>query len=171
MVGGPAHGPRVDVVQLAACTRARALVALAILKELLQVLAISHRRRDGALVSRRDERQPPQDGGDGNDLDDGPWLWLIQLLRSALACLPPPGGGVPVDQNFKFAHSLHFVCNWCALCFHTVSALHKLPRVFTCPAHSRRGNRSWHSCSPSVPTCHFYPSHPSSPGYGTEAPY
>ena len=56
MVGGPAHGPRVDVVQLAACTRARrALVALAILKQLL--LAISPRRRDGAVVSRRDERQ------------------------------------------------------------------------------------------------------------------
>ncbi len=97
MVGGPAHCPRVDVVQLAACTRARALVALAILKELL--LAISGRRRDGAVVSHRDERQPPQDGGDGDDVDDGPWLGLIQLLRSALARLPPPGGGVPVGKK------------------------------------------------------------------------
>ena len=36
MVGEPAHGPRVDVVQLVACTRARrALVALAVLKQLL----------------------------------------------------------------------------------------------------------------------------------------
>jgi hypothetical protein len=37
MVRGPAHGPlaRVDVVQLAACARARALVTLAILKKLL----------------------------------------------------------------------------------------------------------------------------------------
>ena len=36
MVGGPAHGPRVDVVQLAACARARgALVTLAKLEELL----------------------------------------------------------------------------------------------------------------------------------------
>ena len=101
MVGGPAHGPRVDVVQLAACTRARrALVALAILKQLL--LAISHRRRDGAVVSRRDERQPPQDGGDGHDVDDGPGLGLIQLLCPALARLPPPGGGVPVDRNLNF---------------------------------------------------------------------
>ena len=50
MVGGPAHAPRIDVIQLAAaCTRARSLVALAILKKLL--LAISHRRRDGAVVS------------------------------------------------------------------------------------------------------------------------
>ena len=51
MVGGPAHGPRVDVVQPAACARARgALVTLATatLEELL--LAISHRRRDGAVV-------------------------------------------------------------------------------------------------------------------------
>ena len=51
MVGGPAHGPRVDVVQLAACARARGAlvsVTLAILEELL--LAMSHRRRDGAVV-------------------------------------------------------------------------------------------------------------------------
>ena len=62
-------------------------------------MAISHCSRDGAVVSRRDERQPPQDGGDGDDVDDGPWLGLIQLLRSALARLPPPGGGVPVGKN------------------------------------------------------------------------
>jgi hypothetical protein len=30
MVGGPAHGPRVDAVQLAACARARALLGLLI---------------------------------------------------------------------------------------------------------------------------------------------
>ncbi len=42
MVGGPAHGQQVDVVQLAACARARgALVTFAILEELL--LAMSHR--------------------------------------------------------------------------------------------------------------------------------
>ena len=35
MVGGPAHGPRVDVVHLAAGARARALVTPAILKEVL----------------------------------------------------------------------------------------------------------------------------------------
>ena len=85
MVGGPAHGPRVDVVELAACTRARTLVTLAILKELL--LAMSHRRRDGAVVpcQCRYEGQPPQNGGDGDNVDDGPGLGLIQLLRSALA--------------------------------------------------------------------------------------
>ncbi len=60
MVGGPAHGPRVDVVQLAACARARgALVTLAILEELL--LAMSHRRRDGAVVPCRDEGQNQHD--------------------------------------------------------------------------------------------------------------
>jgi len=106
MVGGPAHGPRVDVVQLAACTRARALVALAILKELL--LAISHRRRDGAVVPCRDEGQPPQNGGDGDNVDDGPRLRLIQLLRSALTRLPPPAGGVPAaDRNLKFPLSCY----------------------------------------------------------------
>jgi hypothetical protein len=91
VVGGPAHGPRVDVVPLAACARARALVTLTILKEFL--LARSHRRRDGAVVPRRDEGQPPQNGGDGDNVDDRPRLGLIQLLRSALARLPPPGGG------------------------------------------------------------------------------
>ena len=109
MVGGPAHGPRVDVVQLAACARARgALVTLAILEELL--LAMSHRRRDGAVVPCRDEGQPPQNGGDGDNVDDGPRLRLIQLLRSALARLPPPAGGVPAaDRNLKFTLSLLFV--------------------------------------------------------------
>jgi hypothetical protein len=58
VVGGPAHGARVDVVQFAACARARALVTLAILKEFL--LAMSHRRRDCAVVPRRDEGQTPQ---------------------------------------------------------------------------------------------------------------
>jgi hypothetical protein len=83
MVRGPEHDPRVDVVQLAACARERALVTLAILKELL--LAMSHRRRDGAVVPRRDEGKPPQDGREGDNVDDWPWLGLIQLLRSALA--------------------------------------------------------------------------------------
>ena len=111
MVGGPAHGPRVDVVQLAACARARgALVTLAKLEELL--LAMSHRRRDGAVVPCRDEGQPPQNGGDGDNVDDGPRLRLIQLLRSALARLPPPAGGVPAaDRNLKFTLSLLFVYN------------------------------------------------------------
>ena len=109
MVGGPAHGPRVDVVQLAACARARTLVTLAILKQLL--LAMSHRCRDSAVVPRRDEGQPSQNGGDGDNVDDGPGLGLIQLLRSALARLPPPGGGVPaVDQMLRFTLSLYSVC-------------------------------------------------------------
>jgi hypothetical protein len=72
-------------VQLAACARARSRVTLAILKELL--LVMSHRRRDGAVVPRRDEGQPPQNGGDGDNVDDGPWLRPIQLLRPALTSL------------------------------------------------------------------------------------
>ncbi len=80
MVGGTARGPRVDVVQLAACARARSLVTLAILKDIL--LAMSHRRRYGAVVPRSDEGQPPQNGGDGDNVDDGPWLRLIQLQHS-----------------------------------------------------------------------------------------
>ena len=134
MVGGPAHGPRVDVVQLAACARARgALVTLAILEELL--LAMSHRRRDGAVVPCRDEGQPPQNGGDGDNVDDGPRLRLIQLLRSALARLPPPAGGVPAADrilkftlsllfvykiNKRFIHCLHVVCKLFALSYNVV---------------------------------------------------
>ena len=54
MVRGPAHGPRVDVVQLAAGARApRALVTPAVLKEVL--LAMPHLRRDCAVVPHRDE--------------------------------------------------------------------------------------------------------------------
>jgi len=129
MVGGPAHGPRVDVVQLAACARARgALVTLAILEELL--LAMSHRRRDGAVVPCRDEGQPPQNGGDGDNVDDGPRLRLIQLLRSALARLPPPAGGVPAaDRNLKFTLSLLFlykIDEWFIHCLHVVRILFTL---------------------------------------------
>ena len=134
MVGGPAHGPRVDVVQLAACAWARgALVTLAGAKLEELLLAMSHRRRDGAVVPCRDEGQPPQNGGDRDNVDDGPRLGLIQLLRSALARLPPAAGGVPVeDQNLKFTlsllfvyilnerftHCLHVVCILFLLCLH-----------------------------------------------------
>ena len=105
MVGGPAHGPRVDVVQLAAGARARALVTPAVLKEVL--LAMPHLRRDCAVVPRRDEGQPPQNGGDGDNVDDRPRLGLVQPLRSTLARLPPPGGGVPAeDPNLRFTLSL-----------------------------------------------------------------
>ena len=105
MVCGPAHGPRVDVVQLTAGARAHALVTPAILKEVL--LAMPHLRRDCAVVPRRDEGQPPQNGGDGDNVDDSPRLGLVQPLRSTLARLPPPGGGVPAeDPNLRFTLSL-----------------------------------------------------------------
>jgi hypothetical protein len=69
-----------------------------------------HLRRDGAVVPRRDEGKPPQNGGDGDNVDDRPRLGLVQLLRSALACLPPPGRGVPAaDQNLRFTPGLAFV--------------------------------------------------------------
>ena len=69
MVRRPAHGPRFDVVvQLAACAWAPSVVTLSILEVIL--LAISHCSRDGAVVSDRDERQPPQNGGGGHNVDD-----------------------------------------------------------------------------------------------------
>ncbi len=108
MVRGPAHGPRVDVLQLAACAKASALVTLAILKALL--LVMPHRCRDGhgAVVPCRDEVQTSRNGGDEDNVDDGPRLGLVQprLLRSALVRLPPPGGNVQcssvpeADHNF-----------------------------------------------------------------------
>ena len=88
------------------------LVTLAILKQPL--LAMSRRRRDDAVVPRRDEGQPSQSGGDGGNVDDGPRLGLIMLtqpLRSSLARLPPPGGGVPaVDQMLRFTLNFYIVC-------------------------------------------------------------
>ena len=58
-----------------------------------------------------DEGQPPQNGGDGDNVDDRPRPGLIQLLSSALARLHPPGGGVPAaDQTLKFMRRLAFVC-------------------------------------------------------------
>ena len=39
------------------------------------------------MVSHRDERQTPENGGKGYDVDDRLWFRLIQLLRPALASL------------------------------------------------------------------------------------
>ncbi len=96
MVRWPAHGPRDDVVQLAACTWAPSLITLSMLKEVL--LAISHCSRNGAVVSYRDERQLPNGGG-GHNVDDLLWFWLTPLLRPALTSLPLPRRGIPVDHN------------------------------------------------------------------------
>ena len=58
---------------------------------------------------------------------------------------------------------------WFVLCLHTINVGHVSRKVTCSQVHSRRGNRSWHSRSPSERTYRFYPSRPSSPGYGTEA--
>ena len=58
MVRGPAHGSRVDVVELAATPWAPVLVTLSIFEELL--FAVPHSRRDDSVVSSRDEKQPSQ---------------------------------------------------------------------------------------------------------------
>ena len=54
--------------------------------------------RNGAVVSHWDESQSSQNGGDGYDVDNRLWFRLIQLLRPALASLPPPRGHIPVAQ-------------------------------------------------------------------------
>jgi hypothetical protein len=94
MVRRPAYGPRFDVVQLAACAWAPSLVKLSILKEIL--LVIYPYSRDGAVVFDRDERQHPQTGDGGHDVDDRMWFGPIQLLCFALIGLPPPRGGIPL---------------------------------------------------------------------------
>ncbi len=67
MVGGPAHGPQVDVVQLAARVwmTLAVLVTLSVHEEL--TLTITHHSRpwNGAVVSHGNQSQPPQNGGDG----------------------------------------------------------------------------------------------------------
>ena len=92
MVRGPAHGPQVDVVELAATPWAPILVTLSIFEELL--FAVPHSRRDGSVVSSKDDRQPSQNGGNRHDVDLWIWLLLIQQLSPALACLAPPRGTV-----------------------------------------------------------------------------
>jgi hypothetical protein len=96
-VGRPANGPQVDVVQLAASVRAPVLVTLSVLKEL--TLAMTHFRRNGAVISHGDESQLSQNGGDRHYVGDCLWLRLIEFLCSALTCLPPSRGVVPVDQK------------------------------------------------------------------------
>ena len=66
VVGGPAHGPRVDVVQLAARAWTAGLVAPSVLEELM--LVIAHRSRNGSVIPgpHGDKRQPAQNTGYGH---------------------------------------------------------------------------------------------------------
>ena len=84
--GGLAHGLRVDVVQLAASTWAPDLVAPSVLKELL--LAMSHRSRNGAVVTHGDERKPFQNTVDGHHVGywiRPGWLSVARALGTAVA--------------------------------------------------------------------------------------
>ena len=67
VVRGPAHGPRVDVVKLAATPWAPVLVALSIFEEL--AFAVPHSSRNGSVVSGRNEREPSQNRGNGHNVD------------------------------------------------------------------------------------------------------
>jgi hypothetical protein len=102
-VSGPAHGPRVDVVQLAARARTPDLIAPSVLGEL--ILASSHRGRNGAVIPHRNKRQPAQNTSDGRHVGNRARLGLIQLLCPALASLPPPSGGAPEGQEINTVHT------------------------------------------------------------------
>ena len=111
VVGGPAvpaHGPRVDVVQLAARAWTPCLVAPSVLEELM--LAIAHRSRNGAVIPHWDKRQPAQNTGDGHHVGYLARLRLIQLLSPALASLPPPRRGAPAGRRFTL-----FICSFVGL--------------------------------------------------------
>ena len=69
-------------------------------------LAIAHGNRNGAVVSHGNERQSPQNRGDGHDVDDRLWFRLTQLLRPALASLPPPRGVFLSQCAKRFTNSL-----------------------------------------------------------------
>jgi hypothetical protein len=107
------------------------------------------------VVPRRDEGRPPQNGGDGDNIDDWPWLGLIQLLRSALTRVPA------ADRNLKFTLSLALVCKTitkfitgsCLVCTLFASTGHIMAcHAVTCSqVHSRRGRRRDGAlCSPST---------------------
>ena len=73
------------------------------------MLAIAHRSRNGAVIPHGDKRLPAQNTGDGHHVGYRVRLWLIQLLRPALASLPPPRGGCSCgaeDLDSWFAQSL-----------------------------------------------------------------
>ena len=96
MVGGPAHGPGVDVVEPAAAARLPVLIALPELEEI--TLAIPHGSWNGPVIPGRDEGQPSQNEVDRHNVDHRVRLWLIQQLRPALACLAPPLRNPPAKQ-------------------------------------------------------------------------
>ena len=101
MVRGPAHGPRVDVLKIAATPWAPVLVAFFMFEELL--FAVPHSSRDCSVASSRDERQPSQYGENGHhvDLRLRLRLRLIQQLSPSLACLAPLRGDSPVKHAYN----------------------------------------------------------------------
>ena len=99
MVRRPAHGPRIDVVKLAATSWAPILVALSMFEEL--ALAVPHSSRDGSVISSRYERKPSQNRGNRHNVDLWLRLRLIQELSSALAYLAPPRGYSPVKHAYN----------------------------------------------------------------------
>jgi hypothetical protein len=114
VVSGPAHGPRADVEELAASAWLPVLMTFSQRKEVS--LAASQHLRNSAVVPSWNERQPSNDGGDWHNVDD--WLLLlIQLLRPALASLPPPRGDSPVHLRNKD----QLICTLDAHLMHTQS--------------------------------------------------
>ena len=97
MVRGPAHGPCVDVVQLATTSWASVRIALSVFEAL--ALAVPHSSRDSSVVSCRDERHPSQNRGNRHNVDLWFRLRLIQQLSPALAGLAPPWGDSPVKRQ------------------------------------------------------------------------
>ena len=73
------------------------------------MLAIDHRSKNGTVIPHGDKRQPAQNMGDGQHVGYRVLLWLIQLLRPALASLPPPRGGAPAGQKIRQLVCTEFV--------------------------------------------------------------
>ena len=86
MVRGPAYGPRVDVVKLAATPSAPVLVTLSIFEDLAFV--VPHSSRDGSVVSSRDERQPAQNRRNRHNIDL--WIRLRQIKQLSSDQGPDP---------------------------------------------------------------------------------
>jgi hypothetical protein len=58
------------------------LITLSVLKKLM--IAIFHLGRNGSVISHGDESQPPQNGGDGDNVDLDEWPGSAQADTASL---------------------------------------------------------------------------------------
>ena len=109
MVGGPYHSPRVDIEELASCSRPTLFVALASFKG-RRVRSQGGGNRP--MLADRNQRQAAQDRLSWHNVDDRVRACVVNLFR-ACKCHASPPRRHPAANHVKRVggvHSMHIQC-------------------------------------------------------------